>query len=116
MNILFIHQNFPGQFKFLAPALVKQGHNVVAMTMRPDITGVWQGVKLVRYGVNRVSTPGIHPWVSDIETKTIRGEACYWAAVRMRNEGYKPDVIIAHPGWGESQFLRDVWPKTKLGI
>jgi hypothetical protein len=21
MNILFIHQNFPGQFKFLAPAL-----------------------------------------------------------------------------------------------
>jgi DNA-damage-inducible protein J len=22
MNILFIHQNFPGQFKFLAPALV----------------------------------------------------------------------------------------------
>ena len=33
MKILFIHQNFPGQFKFLAPALVKQGHEVVAMTM-----------------------------------------------------------------------------------
>ena len=34
MNILFIHQNLPGQFKFLAPALVQHGHTVVAMTMQ----------------------------------------------------------------------------------
>lgn len=42
MNILFIHQNFPGQFKFLAPALVSQGHNVVAMTMQKTESKVWQ--------------------------------------------------------------------------
>ena len=35
MNILFIHQNFPGQFKFLAPALAAMpGHTVWAMTMQ----------------------------------------------------------------------------------
>ena len=34
MNILFIHQNFPGQFKFLAPALVAQGHSAAAMVMQ----------------------------------------------------------------------------------
>jgi len=34
MKILFIHQHFPGQFKFLALALVQQGHTVVAMTMQ----------------------------------------------------------------------------------
>ncbi|NBW55786.1 MAG: glycosyl transferase, partial [Betaproteobacteria bacterium] len=46
MNILFIHQNFPGQFKFLAPALVKQGHSVRAMTMQKTDATQWQGVQL----------------------------------------------------------------------
>ena len=48
VNILFIHQNFPGQFKFLAPALVQQGHTVVGMTMQKTEAKQWQGVQLVR--------------------------------------------------------------------
>ena len=116
MKILFIHQNFPGQFKFLAPALVQQGHEVVAMIMQKTDLEVWQGVKLVSYLPNRSSTPNIHPWVSDFETKAIRGEACYRAALKLKNAGFIPDVIIAHPGWGESLFLKDVWPESKLGI
>ena len=116
MNILFIHQNFPGQFKFLAPALAAQGHAVVAMTMQKVNGAEWQGVKLVSYGAKRGTTPDVHPWVSDFETKAIRGEACFRAALKMKAEGYVPDVIIAHPGWGESLFLKDVWPNAKLGI
>lgn len=116
MNILCIHQNFPGQFKFLAPALVQQGHNVVAMTMQPVTVSEWQGVKLVSYSASRGTTPAVHPWVSDFETKTIRGEACFKAALQLKAQGYTPDVIIAHPGWGESLFLKDVWPQAKLGI
>ena len=116
MKILFIHQNFPGQFKFLAPALVQQGHEVVAMIMQETDLEVWQGVKLVAYLPSHSSTPNIHPWVSDFETKTIRGEACYRAALKLKDAGFIPDVIIAHPGWGESLFLKDVWPESKLGI
>ena len=116
MNILFIHQNFPGQFKFLAPALVKQGHSVRAMTMQKTETMQWQGVQLVNYTSNRGSTPNVHPWVSDFETKTIRAEACLKAALQMKQQGYMPDVIVAHHGWGESLFLKEVWPEAKLGI
>ena len=116
MNILFIHQNFPGQFKFLAPALAKLGHRVVAMTMQKVENKVWQGVDLVSYRAARNSTPNIHPWVGDFETKTIRGEACFRAALEMKKNGYTPDLIIAHPGWGESLFIKEVWPKSKLGI
>ena len=61
MNILFIHQNFPGQFKFLAPALAQQGHTVVAMTMQKVPTTDWQGVKLVQYTTSRGTTPNVHP-------------------------------------------------------
>ena len=116
MKILFIHQNFPGQFKFLAPALVKQGHTVVAMTMQKTEAKEWQGVRLAPYTATRGTTPKVHPWISDFETKTIRAEACFRAALRIRAEGLNPDLIVSHHGWGESLFLKDVWPQAKLAI
>jgi glycosyltransferase involved in cell wall biosynthesis len=116
MNILFIHQNFPGQFKFLAPALVKDGHKVVALTMKNNSSTAWQGIELKAYASARSTTPNVHPWVSDLETKIIRGEACLLAAIKLKESGFAPDVIIAHPGWGESLFLKEVWPQAKLGI
>jgi len=116
MRILFVHQNFPGQFKYLAPALASQGHEVVALAMQKGDAAVWQGVRVVRYWPDRGSTPGIHPWVIDFETKTIRAEAAFRAALRLKATGYCPEVVIAHPGWGESLFLKEVWPQARLGI
>ena len=116
MNILFIHQNFPGQFKFLAPALAKLGHRVLAMTMQKIDINAWQGVEIVRYTVAKGTTPNIHPWVGDFETKTIRAEACFRAALEMKIGGFSPDIIVAHHGWGESLFLKEVWPAAKMGI
>lgn len=116
MNILFIHQNFPGQFKHLAPALVQQGHQVLAMTMQKVQSENWQGVRLVPYKVQRGTTPNIHSWVSDFEAKAIRAEGCFRAALELKAQGFTPDVIISHPGWGESMFLKRVWLQAKLGI
>lgn len=117
MRILFVHQNFPGQFKHLAPALAADSHNeIVAFTMQKNAPAIWQGVRLISYQAARGTTPTVHPWVSDLETKTIRGEAAFHAAEALNNTGFVPDLIIAHPGWGESLFLKDVWPETKLAI
>ena len=116
MNILFIHQNFPAQFRNLAPALARRGHDVVALTLRNISGAEWKGVRIERYKVSKSSTPDIHPWVADFETKVIRGEACLQGALSLQATGYQPDVIIAHPGWGESLFLRDLWPQARLGV
>lgn len=119
MKILFIHQNFPAQFKHLAPALVKQGHDVTALKLKKDVREEWAGwdqINLEEYEILRGTSPTVHPWVSDFESKTIRGEACYRAAIALREKGYIPDKIIAHHGWGESMFLKQVWPNAKLGI
>lgn len=116
-HILFIHQNFPGQFRHLAPALeLNSKYTVSAMTMKNVVEAEWQGVRICPYSVQRGSCPDIHPWLSDFETKTIRAEACFRAALSMKQDGYKPDVIIAHPGWGESLFLKEIWPESRLGI
>jgi len=116
MNILFIHQNFPGQFKHLAVALAKAGHHCVALTLRVKEPTKWNGVTILPYTITRKSEQKTHPWVTDFDSKVTRAEACFRGAIKLREAGFTPDVIIAHPGWGESMFLRDVWPGARLGI
>ena len=111
MNLLFVHQNFPGQFKHLAPALANAGHDVRALAL--EGAGL-PHIPMVRYPIARGSSRDIHPLAADFETKLIRGDACAAAALRMKNSGYTPHVIVANPGWGESLFLKDVWPDAKL--
>jgi glycosyltransferase involved in cell wall biosynthesis len=116
VKILFIHQNFPGQFKHLAPALAAAGHECTALTLRVKEPVLWNGVRVVPYAVKRRSGQAVHPWLADTETKVIRGEACYLAARALRDKGYVPDIIVGHPGWGETMFLRDVWPGARIGL
>lgn len=116
MQILFIHQSFPGQFKFVAPALARRGHAVTALFLSNKPAGTWQGVRMVPYQVARSTSRSIHPWVRDFESKVIRAEACFRAALALKAQGYEPDVVMAHPGWGESLFIKDVWPQARLAI
>lgn len=115
MKILFVHQSFPGQFKFMAPELLNRGHEVIALALNFQGDS-WHGVKVVKYQAGYTSTPNIHPWIVDFETKIIRSEGCFRAAMAMKDSGFNPDIIIAHHGWGESLFLKEVWPKAKIGI
>lgn len=113
MRVLFVHQNFPGQFKYLAPVLAQQpGHEVVALAMREDPK--LPRVRHVRYQVGRGSTPQIHPWAVDFESKLIRAEAAARAASQLKASGFVPDLICVHPGWGESLFLKDVFPTARM--
>jgi glycosyltransferase involved in cell wall biosynthesis len=116
MKILFIHQNFPGQYKNLAPALAAAGHQCVALTLRVKEATTWQGVRVLPYSIQRKQGGGTHPWLLDFDTKVIRGEACFNAALKLREAGFQPDVIIGHHGWGETMFLRDVWPNARIGL
>lgn len=113
VNILFIHQNFPGQFRYLAPALAERGHQVVAIGSKGNI-GELPGVELCHYELDRGNTPGIHLLASEWETKVLRGEACAEVAEQLGSRGFVPDLIIAHPGWGEALYLQDVFPDSPM--
>ncbi len=39
-----------------------------------------------------------------------------WAIEQRDQRGFTPDVVVAHPSWGESLFIKQVWPQTKLGL
>lgn len=114
MRILFVHQNFPGQYMHLAKALAKEKvHHLVSLSIEEPEYCI-PGITQIRYGIHRGNQPGIHPWLIDLETKVIRGEACATAAMKLKKEGFTPDLICAHPGWGEMLFLRDIWKSSPI--
>jgi glycosyltransferase involved in cell wall biosynthesis len=43
-----------------------------------------------------------------------RGRVVAGAAAALRRSGFRPDVMLAHLGWGEALFLKDVFPEAKL--
>jgi glycosyltransferase involved in cell wall biosynthesis len=111
MNILFIHQNFPAQFKWLAPFLAKKGHLVKALSISGQSINE---ITPINYPIKHKNTSGIHPLALEFETKVIRGEACGLAMAELKRSGFYPDLIVAHPGWGESLFAKDIFPNSKL--
>ncbi|MCZ4353308.1 glycosyltransferase [Roseovarius aestuarii] len=116
MKILFIHQNFPGQWKHLAPALAAAGHECTALTLKVDKKVSWKGVTVLPYTLPKRPDQIVHPWLVDMDSKVIRAEACWRAARELAKGGYTPDLILAHPGWGESMFLRDLWPQSRMAL
>lgn len=115
MKLLFVHQGFPGQYIHILRALADQRcHQIIGLGIEESGEELPQGVQYFRYGISRGNQPGVHPLVTDIETKSIRGEACANAASQLKQKGFTPDLICGHPGWGELLFLRDVWPEVPL--
>ena len=112
MRVLFVHQNFPAQYKHLAPAAAREGWEVVALGI--GAAEPIPGVRYVRYPIRQVSTPDIHPLAAEFEVKVIRAEAAANAAIALRAEGFTPDLICGHTGWGETLLLKDVWPDAKI--
>jgi glycosyltransferase involved in cell wall biosynthesis len=112
MQILFVHQNFPAQYQHVAPALQARGHQVRAIT--DVINGKPELVPLDRYTVNTKPPAGLTTLAVQFAEHTTRGQAVAQIAAKMKSEGYTPDVICGHLGWGETLFLKDVWPAAKL--
>lgn len=107
-----VHQSFPGQFKHLITPLLRRGDAITVLSPKDRPKGCPEGLTWATYRWTRGSTQGIHPWAADMETKVIRGEALALKALELKKQGYQPDLIMGHPGWGEMLFLGDVWPQA----
>ncbi|MFV0492625.1 MAG: glycosyltransferase family 4 protein [Pseudorhodobacter sp.] len=116
MKILFVHQNFPGQFLHLAPAMQARGHDCLALT--DEVNKRKSPIRTARY---RHKVPGPDPAATRLGRNytqmSDRGVTVARAARVLREKhGYVPDVIFGHSGWGETLFLKEVWPEAKLII
>jgi len=111
-TILFIHNNFPAQFKNLAPKLAENKNYDVHCIGLNKFS--FKNIKYYQYKINKGSSDGTHKYAIEFETKMIRADAVAQLCLKLKKTGLNPDLIISHPGWGESFFVKEVWPDSKL--
>jgi len=109
-RILFVHNNFPGRFDFLLPALKLQGHQIAAIAQGGQKV---DGVQLLLWKGRRPNTPGIFDLALRAETDFMRGRAAADRALELKQAGFEPDLIIGHPAWGETLFMKEIFPKAR---
>lgn len=111
-RILFIHKNYPAQFGTLGGWLAQKGWDVTFATERKDVTQ--SPFRVVRFEPHRKGTQGIHRYLAGLEEGVITGQGFARTAIAMKNQGYTPDIVVAHSGWGVGTFVKDIWPDTKF--
>ena len=113
MNVLFVHNNFPAQFRHVVAALLAQGrHRVAAICAREAV--VPSGIQTERYEPPQVVTA--HMFARRFDSECRRAEQVLYAATRLKTSGFEPDIIVAHSGWGETLPLREAFPRAKIVV
>ena len=112
MRILFLHQNFPGQFPHIASHLVNTEHQVLAIS-QSQARGL-SDVQRVVYKPSRTTTKGIHHYLAGAESSILNGQAVARTMQALKQKGFIPDAVIGHAGWGETLYVKDVFPETQL--
>lgn len=112
MKLLFVHQNMPGQYRELVQWLAAQGGNeIVFLTQRKNAPKI-DGVRTVLYKTHHTAKDDAYALVKTWENAAGSGFGAAMAVRGLREEGFVPDIIIGHVGWGEMTFLREVLPDT----
>ena len=116
MDILFIHGNYPGQFRHLCAGFgANDRHNCVFLTARKDAErDKLNGVKTIIYEQHRKVSPETHHYVHATEEAVLQGQAVLRGLDSLLQEGFRPRLVIFHGGMGLGLFLRDVLPDAIL--
>ena len=114
MNVLFLHDNFPGQFRHLAPLLAADPANQVVFGTRRRDAPPLPGVRRVHYQPARGADPATHAYVRSTEEAVLTGQAVVRMGQRLARDGFRPDVVVAHSGWGPGLFVREAFPEARV--
>lgn len=113
MKVLFVHQNLPGQYLYLARYLASlPGNEVVFITQRQD--AAFPGVRNIVYRPARKVGARQHHYLRDVEAGVLNAQAVMRSALQLKKSGFVPDLMAGHNGWGEIWYLKEVFPRTLL--
>ena len=113
MKILFVHQNFPGQYLHIVRHLAASGQHDLVFLSEPNLNRI-DGVRTVPYPKPGLGTADTHIVARDLDAAARRAEIVAHTAGNLKRLGFDPDIILGHHGWGELLNIRDVWPDVPL--
>ena len=102
MHVLFIHQIFPAQFRYIAPRLVKEhGWKCTFATAKTE--GSLPDVEKIVYTCKGGATNANRFCTQNFENATWEAHAVF--EMLKQRPDMQPDLIVAHTGFGSSLFL-----------
>ena len=114
MKILFVHPNMPGQYRNLCRVAAEDKNNTVVFLTKPTKVEI-PGVHKLEYTPARNASYMTHRYILGLEKAVLQGQEAWRACKKLeQEEGFKPDVIVGHPGWGDCLFLKDLWPDVPM--
>ena len=114
MRLLLVHQNFPGQFRDISPALCDNKHELKAICCSQRLCDC--RIEVLRYEHGDHQLTGAHTQTKEVDDWIRRSEKVAEQAMSLKQRGWAPDVMLAHPGWGEAMLLRQIFPASPLII
>ncbi|WP_296944188.1 glycosyltransferase family 4 protein [uncultured Massilia sp.] len=118
-RVLFIHQNLPGQFRRLIRYLqTRSDFDLVAIGEETAVRREHPGprVRVIGYPVPDGAGEKTHHYLKHFEACVRRGQSVARVCVELQKQGWTPDVVVCHPGWGEALFVKDVFPQARLVV
>lgn len=114
MKILFVHQNFPGQYRQLIDWLIAQGgHEMVALTQSKTPPNI-PGIKIFGYRPHHRPKDDAYALSKYWEECCGSGFGVVRACKRLEDQGFVPDLVLGHVGWGELTFMKQIWPSVPV--
>lgn len=115
MIYLFIHQNFPAQYGPLLRHLAAQAGNTIYFVSRVTEERI-EGVINLIYRIELPAAPiNCHPLTANLDTAIRNGAEVQELCRKLRDvDGVYPDIIIGHCGWGETLFVKDLFPDAPV--
>ncbi len=112
MNILFLHRNFPAQFRHIAVVLASNPNNKVVFITNNDKLEL-PNIQKVFYKPKREVPKDCHRYLKFYEESIIHAQATAEAAIALKAQGFNPDIIYGHT-WGQTMFMKDIFPDVPL--
>ncbi len=115
MRFLFLHPNFPAQFRYILKALACSGeHEIVFLTENNESKWPVQGLQKIVVPEADAPLFGIKPVVIPFLKQEARGQVYLQACIKLKKSGFVPDVVVFHSGWGASWYIADIFPSSRL--
>lgn len=115
LRILFLHRNQPAQFEFFARWLAQNGWQVTFAHVGPEPSDTTdaEGIRTLRFPAPPDERQGDdYRYALDYAAQTALGATRLFTQLREL-EGYHPDLVLAHVGWGIGLTVRQIWPATR---
>jgi glycosyltransferase involved in cell wall biosynthesis len=107
VKILFIHKDFPGQFRHIVRHLADTGNQVVGIGQHCE--SGFESIRFYPYDASSFQSLA-HPLAQEFDLAVQVGRTVADLCHTLKESGFTPDVVVGHTGWGETLFVKDVWP------